>query len=326
MQLGRLKKVDPRTIWVTEDMDFTPWLAQEHNISLLSETLGLELEVEAQEKQVGPFRADILCKDIGSDSWVLIENQLERTDHRHLGQLLTYSAGLKAVTIIWIASQFNDEHRATLDWLNQITDEDFRFFGLEVELWRIGDSEPAPKFNIISKPNSWSRQAGQAAKRLETEPTTDIKKLQLEFWNLFEEKLRPHPILRTQKPRPQHWINIAIGRAGIRLGGLINSRDSTFGVELYMNDENAKAYFQELQQNADRINNELGFELVWQELPERTSCRIMHSLKSAPLSQKDRWPEYLEWMTKTVTAFDTVFRQRVRNLSGTTEPVDNDHP
>lgn len=93
-----------------------------------------------------------------------------------------------------------------------------------------------------------------------------------------------------------------------------------------MNDENAKAYFQELQQNADRISNELGFELVWQELPERTSCRIMHSLKSAPLSQKDRWPEYLKWMTKTVTAFDTVFRQRVRNLSGTTEPVDNDHP
>lgn len=96
----------------------------------------------------------------------MIENQLERTDHRHLGQLLTYSAGLKAVTIIWIASQFNDEHRATLDWLNQITDEDFRFFGLEVELWRIGDSEPAPKFNIISKPNSWSRQAGQAANDL----------------------------------------------------------------------------------------------------------------------------------------------------------------
>lgn len=315
-KLGRLEKVDPRSIWQTEDMDFTPWLAQEHNISLLGETLGLELEVEAQEKRVGPFSADILCKDVGTDSWVLIENQLERTDHKHLGQLLTYSAGLNAVTIIWIASRFNDEHRATLDWLNKITDEDFRFFGLEVELWRIGDSEPAPKFNIISKPNSWSKQAGQAARRLENEPTTDVKKSQLEFWELFSQRLDKHPVLRTQKPRPQHWINIAIGRAGMRLGGLINSPKSMFGIELYMNDDNAKSYFYELKAQQDLIQEELGFKLDWQELPEKTACRLIYNLHNAPLSDKNRWPEYLDWMEKTLFAFDKAFRQRVRTLSG----------
>jgi len=152
--LGRLEKVDLRTIWTSEAVSFTPWLALEENIKLLGETIGMDLEVEAQEKNVGPFRADILCRETTTpDHWVLVENQLERTDHCHLGQILTYAAGLKAVTIVWVSSKFTDEHRAALDWLNEITDTRFRFFGLEVEAWRIGNSVPAPKFNIVSEPN-----------------------------------------------------------------------------------------------------------------------------------------------------------------------------
>ena len=117
--LGRLERVDDlRKTWATEDQDFTPWLARSENLAVLAETLRLELETEAQEKKVGLFRADILCKEVGSDAWVLIENQLERTDHTHLGQLMTYAAGLDAVTVIWIAASFTDEHRAALDWLN----------------------------------------------------------------------------------------------------------------------------------------------------------------------------------------------------------------
>ena len=123
---------------------------REESIELLGETIGIELELEAQEKDVGPFRADILCKNTEDDSWVLIENQIEKTDHKHLGQLMTYAAGSQAVTIVWVASKFTEEHRAALDWLNKITDDNFRFFGLEVELWKIGDSPAAPKFNIIS--------------------------------------------------------------------------------------------------------------------------------------------------------------------------------
>ena len=139
-KLGRLEKVELRDIWEKEDMHFTPWLAKEENMDLLSSTIGMDLVVEAQEKDVGPFRADILCKDYASNNMVLIENQLEKTDHKHLGQLLTYATGLKAVTIIWIASEFNDEHRATLDWLNDITDENYNFFGIIVELYKIGNS------------------------------------------------------------------------------------------------------------------------------------------------------------------------------------------
>jgi len=178
--LGRLEKVELRDIWKTEDRDFTPWLAQEDNMVVLSETLAMDLEVEAQERNVGPFRADILCKDTFDSSWVLIENQLERTDHTHLGQLLTYAAGLEAVTIVWIAAKVTDEHRAALDWLNDHTDEKIRFFGLEVELWKIGQSLAAPKFNIVSKPNEWTRSISRASSRIESEAVTAFKQM----WNI----------------------------------------------------------------------------------------------------------------------------------------------
>src|SRR4051794_9072868 len=150
--LGRLLRADLRTAWASEPADFTPWLAQQENLQLLGEVIGIDLELESQEKPVGPFSADILCKDTATGDWVLIENQLERTDHTHLGQLITYAAGLNAVTIVWIASRFTDEHRAAIDWLNERTDQKIRLFGLEIELWRIGESPLAPKFNIVSKP------------------------------------------------------------------------------------------------------------------------------------------------------------------------------
>ena len=209
--LGRLTRVDPRKIWATEASDFTPWLAREENLAVLSETLDMELELEAQEKAVGPFRADILCKDIGSDAWVLIENQLERTDHRHLGQLLTYASGLEAVTIIWIAAHFNEEHRSTLDWLNKITDEDFRFFGLEVELWRIGDSPAAPRFNIVSKPNDWSRLVAQAARADEAE-LSETRLMQWNYWSALNAVLdqAEGPVLGSRKPRPSSWMGYPI--------------------------------------------------------------------------------------------------------------------
>ncbi len=166
---GRLERVELREGWITEAQHFTPWLAGEQNLSLLGEALGIELELEAQERSVGPFRADILCKDSADGTWVLIENQLERTDHTHLGQLITYAAGLEAVTIVWIAAKFADEHRAACHWLNERTSEDVRVFALEVELWRIGNSAPAPKFNVREQAErleqASSRQASASSRR-----------------------------------------------------------------------------------------------------------------------------------------------------------------
>lgn len=128
LRLGRLERHDLRAAWANEASDFTPWLARPENIALLGDALGPRLEVEAQEKAVGQFRADILCRDIDTERRVLIENQLERTNHVHLGQILTYAAGLEAFTIVWLAARFTEEHRAVLDWLNRGTHDGLHFF------------------------------------------------------------------------------------------------------------------------------------------------------------------------------------------------------
>lgn len=312
--LGHLEKVSVRDIWQTEAQHFTPWLARPDNLAILGETLSMELEMEAQERNVGPFRADILCKDTLDGSWVLIENQLERTDHVHLGQLITYAAGLHAVTIVWIATQFTEEHRAALDWLNEITDEKFRFFGLEVELWRIGDSPAAPKFNIVSKPNEWSRSVGQAARRIEADALTETQALQLDYWTGLQAALVNHPFLRSQKPLPQHWTVFAIGRSGFHLGAILNSREGRIGIELYLGNENAKAYFHLLFQDREAIESELGFSPEWMELPQRRACRIIRFRDAFDLPHKARWPECHRWMIETLEAFNRVFRDRIRLL------------
>lgn len=314
--LGILERVDLRDIWFSEASDFTPWLAGAENLAQLGQTIGMELELEAQEKDVGPFRADILCKDTATGNWVLIENQLEKTDHTHLGQLLTYAAGLKAVTIVWVAAQFTEEHRATLDWLNTITDEGFQFFGLEVELWKIGTSPAAPKFNIVSKPNDWTRSVSQAARRIESESLTDTKAKQLEYWTEFAEFLKSaRSSIRPQKPYPQHWMNFSIGRTGFLLGALLNRPENRIGIELYLSDEDAKAYFGLLYKQKDRIEEELGFPLNWLELPERKACRLLCNLENVDPLDRQHWPEYRQWMKERLERLNTVFRPRVRALN-----------
>jgi hypothetical protein len=157
--LGKLSRVDVREIWINEAMSFTPWLAKEENLQMLGEAIRMQLVLEGKEKLVGMFRADLIARDVQTGHLVLIENQRERTNHGHLGQLITYAAGLKAVSIVWVSSLFTDEHRAVLDWLNEITDTSVAFFGLEMELWLIGDFTIAPTFNLVSKPNMFSKLA-----------------------------------------------------------------------------------------------------------------------------------------------------------------------
>ena len=320
--LGSLKKVDVRHIWQTEAQHFTPWLAQ--NLDILAETLDMELEIEAQEKNVGPFRADILCRDTLDKSWVLIENQLERTDHLHLGQLLTYASGLKAVSIIWVSTHFTEEHRSALDWLNNITDDQFKFFGLEVELWQIGDSPVAPKFNIVSKPNDWSRSVGQAARQIETGTLTDIKAAQLEFWTQLAEKLKENSHIRPQKPMPQHWAVFRIGRSGFHMSGLHNTRDKCIGVELYINHQNAKDFYNQLYAQKNDIEAEIGHELIWKELPNKSASRIILYLRDVDPMDRSRWDEYQDWLIKYIEAFDRAFRNRIRNLEASDIGGDDD--
>ena len=312
--LGRLQRIDLRTIWTSEPGQFTPWLAKAENLELLSETLQLELERESVEKQVGAFRADIVCRDINTDSPVLIENQLERTDHDHLGKLLTYAAGLQAVTVIWLAASFREEHRAVLDWLNEITREDTRFFGLEIELWRIGDSSAAPKFNIVSKPNDWSRSLAPAivgAKQSET------KLRQMEYWSGLQSVLdnTNGPVTGNRKPQPQHWMNYPIGRTGFNLSASMNSRERYIRVDLYISGEDAKELLALLEKQKDEIEREVGSSLEWgDELPTARDSRIAYYLRDIDPDDESDWPKQHEWLANGLNSMHRAFFQRIRDL------------
>jgi hypothetical protein len=310
--LGKLERVDLRNVWPTEDRDFTPWLARQDNLELLAETIGMELELEAQEKEVGPFRADILCKNMEDDAWVLIENQIERTDHRHLGQLLTYAAGLQAVSIVWVASKFTEEHRAALDWLNKITDDNFRFFGLEVELWRINDSVEAPKFNVVSKPNNWSKSITQAARQLSDQSLSETKAQQYKYWETLNDYLQSHASpLRLQAPKPRHWHNFTVGRSGAKIAATTNTRENRISVELYFyHREYSKAFFHLLMRDKDAIHEELGFALDWQELPDKTASRIAIYKEANPMNDSD-WANQHLWIKDKAERFNAVFRKRI---------------
>lgn len=314
--LGRLERVDLREVWDTEAGSFTPWLAREDNLELLGKTIGVELELEATEKNVGPFRADILCKDTATNNWVLVENQLGRTDHTHLGQLLTYAAGLDAATIVWIAQPFTDEHRGTLDWLNEITDDKFNFFGLEVEVWRIGNSEPAPKFNIVSKPNDWTTTVSKAARSLSEGELSETRRLQLEYWTELHKRLREgdSPVNPT-KPYPQHWMQVSIGRTGFLMSATFNAWESRIGVEIYIQNEQAQAFFDLLYREKEDIEAEIGQTLDWQELPGRKGSRIVIYRENCHLKDEDSWDRFLAWMIQNLDLFDHVFRLRIKGLN-----------
>ena len=315
--LGRLTPVELRDIWSSEASDFTPWLAREENLSVLGEALGVELELEAQEQAVGPFRADILCKEIGSGTWVLIENQLERSDHLHLGQLLTYASGLDAVTIVWIVARFTEEHRSTLDWLNKITDESFRFFGLEVELWRIGESPAAPKFNIVSKPNNWSRSVAQAARAIDDSKLSPTAVMQRAYWDALHGVLNEvgGPVSGNRKAQPQSWMAYSIGRTGFHLGAVMGRPKRRIRSELYLAGPKAKASFRLLHEEKEDIERDLGYPIEWEELRAGTDSRIAVYRHDVDPGDENDWPRQHQWLASKLNELHRVFAQRIRELS-----------
>lgn len=313
--LGRLERVELRDIWQSEASHFTPWLARQENLAVLGETLGIDLQLEAQERSVGPFRADILCKDIGTDRWVLVENQLERTDHIHLGQLLTYASGLEAVTIVWIAARFTEEHRSTLDWLNRITDESFRFFGLEVELWRIGTSAAAPKFNLVSKPNDWTQAVAHAARAIDESELSDTRKVQRDYWEALHQVLRTASgaVRGNRKAQPQSWMAYPIGRMGYNLSAAMIRPKKQIRAELYISGDQAKRILASLRSQKVEIEMEFGEPLHWEELPDARDSRIAAYLGCDPEEEAD-WPRQHAWLVDHLNRLHRVFAKRVAML------------
>ncbi|MDE0682669.1 MAG: DUF4268 domain-containing protein [Candidatus Poribacteria bacterium] len=316
-ELSRLEEVELREIWPDEAQNFTPWLAEEENLDLLAQTLNMELELEAQEIYVGDFRADILCRNIENpehETWVLIENQLGETNHRHLGQILTYSAGLDAHTIIWIAKKFREEHRAALDHLNEITDERFRYFGAEIKVWQIGDSARAPQFEIVSSPNDWRREISQEARRAETENFSPAQLQRKKFWAQFRDYIsqRGSQLQPRERKSTRHLI-FDIGRQRFAMSAWRKQRDGLCCIELYMTGKNASAHFYLLKEEREKIESEFGESLIWQEkIPN-----VVVSQGFNNLTDETDWPNQHKWLADNLEKLDKVFRPRVKALNAT---------
>ena len=313
--LKTLTPVDLNKVWETEPQHFTPWLAQEENLTLLGETLGIDLELEAQEINIGSFRADLLCKNTVDGSWVLIENQLAPTDHTHVGQLLTYAAGLNASTVIWIAQTFRSEHYAMLDWLNRITDERYRFFGIEVKVWRIEDSARAVQFEVISSPNDWSRGVNRDTRRAANQELSETDKSHLRFWTGLHEYMEDKgSSFNCPAPRPWRYIVFSIGRTGFSIETHLVPNQNEISIRLCIDYDNVEAYFYLLQEQQEVIEKAFGETLEWNELPGNKRSRISLTKVDTDPSDENDWPHQYEWFTTQLEVFDAVFRERIRGL------------
>jgi hypothetical protein len=318
-QLGKLERIENiRTVWPDEARNFTPWLATAENLSALAEAIGFGsdgFELEAVERGVGAFSADIVCRStIPDGGHVLIENMFGRSDHDHLGKILTYASGVRAKTVVLIAETIREEHRAALDWLNTISDDDHAFFACEIELWRIGNSQPAPRFNLVVKPNDWSRQTFRKA--VESGEISDLKLAYQAYWEAFNIHLAGQQSrIRPRKPLPQHWLDFAIGRSGFTLAASLNTAKNQIRVELFLSGVNAKARYQQLLLLRREIDSDFGVELIWDDLPDRLGARISITKTATPIDRSD-WPDQHQWLTDMFMAFDRVFRTRIATLEG----------
>lgn len=262
-ELATIERVDLKDIWPDEARDFTPWLAE--NLSLLGKTLGLDLELQQREAPVGSYSLDILAHD-GNGRPVVIENQLGPTDHTHLGQLLTYAAGFDAKVIVWIAKLFRDEHREALDLLNHRTGEDTDFFGVEVDIWKIGESLPAVNFNVVSGTNRGAVRGGVSER---------MERYQEFFQGLIDTLRDEHQFTNARKGQPQSWYSFSSGAAGFTYGANFTAGGRA-RVELYIDSgeyEPNKRIFDWLEEQREPLESELEETLEWERLDNRRGSR-----------------------------------------------------
>jgi hypothetical protein len=316
--LARLEKVNLRAAWPHEATNFTRWLAEPQNIALLAEEIGVPLICETVEKEVGPFSADILAKEADTERWVIIENQLTPTDHGHLGQLLTYAAGLEARTVIWIAEEFREEHRAAIDFLNRATTEEFAFFGVRIELYRIGDSPLAPAFSILAKPNDWSKRTQSAKQAAASVEENESRALWKEYWTTLIAAARGrYQALAGRSPYRGNYQTFETLRGGDP-SFAVNatfSWDKGLRIEIYIDGLQAKQAFSALKAQKDVIETSFGHPLDWEELPEARASRIAFYMPGKQTREdRDAWNKQHDWLIEYAPKLAALFRPLVAAL------------
>ena len=310
MQLSKLEKVDLREVWKHEALDFTNWLAKPENLELLSDEIGIDISLIQTEASVGNFNVDILAEEENTGRKIVIENQLESTNHDHLGKIITYASGFDAEIIVWIVKSVRDEHKQAVDWLNEHTDSNINIFVIQMEVWKIANSPYAPKFQVIAKPNDWAKAVKKASTQSEL---SDTKMLQLEFWTKFKEYVRDNNgKIKLRKAYPQHWYDISFGFSNAHIALSVNSQSEQMACDVYIQD--SKQLFTALYKNKENIEKELSEQLVWEELPEKKASRIK-VISKCDLSSQSNWGQYHLWMLEKVTKFQKVFGKYIKQCA-----------
>lgn len=317
--LGELKRLDLRSVFPDEAADFTPWLAEPENLARLADKLGLELEFEGIEVKIGSFEADILARDVATEDKVIIENQIEKTNHDHLGKIITYAAGMGAKTVVWVAKEITSEHKQALQWLNEVCNQEINFFGVEIVISQIDDSKPAVDFDVVCSPNEWSKAVKARTQAASVESAT--KQLQLEFWNTLKQHMtEQQTFLRLRNPRPQHWYNIAVGRSKFSIALTVNTTERRVGCEIFIRGPEAKKAFRLLERQKPEIERELNSQLEWKYLEDRIASRIIQYEKG-DIRDREEWPRLLAWCQEHAEAFHQTFSKRIKELELEEEPV-----
>ena len=313
MTIGKLYQVNLREYWKHEALDFTNWLSKEENLNLLSEEIGIDIVLKETEASVGRFNVDILAVENNSDRLIVIENQLEQTDHDHLGKIITYASGFNAEIIIWIVKDIREEHQQAIDWLNEHTDENINFFIVKMELWKIDNSAPAPKFNIISKPNNWAKALKNASSKTKRESELSMK--QLDFWTEFITYLKSnHSTLKTRKANPQHWYDISCGNSKAYLSLTIDSQNKSIATGVYIPD-NKELYFY-LEAKKAEIELELGFQMEWLPLQNKKASRVYFKQENIDIFNPIKRVEYYEWLKVNSEKIQKIFFKYINNFEG----------
>ncbi len=319
-EIATLKKINLRDVWKDEGQ-FSDWLAE--NLSRLGDELGMALERSEREKAVGPFSADIICADQISKFDVVIENQFTRTDHDHLGKMITYASGLQSQIIIWVAPRFRDEHRSAIDWLNDISGPETGFFGVVLEVFQISDSAYAPHFDIVARPNDWQRQVKCSSSTSRGMPPNETALKLMSFWEDVRAYFEKRSDFMTEQSSVRvgntkfdftHYFPSTVPRHYLR--AKFNRDITQFHVEIFLSGsrdrpEYSQDWLKHLMAVKDEIEEVAGAPLIWDNPEQNVEMSIRYKPETANIDDTTARTELLARIYDDVHCLDRAFRPHV---------------
>ena len=307
--IGRLQRVDLRDVWSSEPQDFTPWLAE--NIDVLNSAIDLSLSIVEREHPAGDFSVDLVAEDeLGNP--VIIENQLERSDHDHLGKLITYLTAIDAKAAIWIVSDPRPEHIRAISWLNESSSASF--YLLKLEAVQIEDSPRAPLLTLIVGSSETSQEAGETRREF-----TERHLLRHRFWASLLERAKEKTQLHANISAGQYsYVQAGTGKRGLTLRYVVQKHTSD--IDLYIDrgreagNENEEI-FDALEEAKEEIEEAFGESLEWGRRENRRACRINKRFALGGYRDDEgRWPGIQDAMIDGMIRLEKAFRPHIDKL------------